>query len=73
MNIAIQKVYDKLITRGSKGVTGNDFNKLFRLAARIYDLRQLGYEIVMSKEYVTDTKWIARYTLIGRKDISENS
>lgn len=38
----------------------------FRLSARIYDLRQQGYEIE-SKRITKRKKTIAQYTLIGEK------
>lgn len=36
----------------------------FRLAARIYELRQKGHDISMLKVQVGNNKYVARYTLV---------
>ncbi len=53
MGLATEKVLSKLNVKVFKGVTFADFPNGFRLAARIYDLRKSGYEIVARPGSVT--------------------
>lgn len=53
MGLAVEKVLSQLQTKVFKGVTVADFPNGFRLAARIYDLRKAGYEIVARPGDVT--------------------
>ena len=58
---------NKLQSVKNQGVTINDFPAGFRLAARVKDLRNKGYEIITAKEYDYSSVYervIARYTLI---------
>lgn len=60
MNPASETTLKLLRQRKKKGVTLQDFPKGFRLGARIYDLRQLGYKIITA-QYLP----IARYVLLN--------
>ncbi len=63
MDHGILVVLEKLKERKHKGVEFDDFRKGFRLAARIFDLRMLGYIISTIREECGErTK--ARYVLL---------
>ena len=49
------------------GVTINEYAKGFRLGARIYDLRKVGYDIATIREYTHKSTYIARYVLLNKQ------
>lgn len=63
MKNQVERVLNILKQKGHEGVTVHDFGKGFRLGARIYDLRQLGYDIMTCR---VESK-MARYVLKGGK------
>ncbi len=52
----------------TEGVTCEDFPTGFRLGARAFDLRQLGYPIETARDYIDEKNWRARYVLHGGSD-----
>lgn len=62
-----QRVLDMLWKRKSLGVTVKDFPVGFRLGARIFDLRQIGYAIQTITEEMKSGARIGRYVLTGKK------
>lgn len=60
----IEKITDLFITRGEKGVTNIELNKIcFRYGARIFNLRKEGYDI--RKQHLTGSIW--KYWLVEDK------
>ena len=59
------------LEKSKKGVTFDDFPTGFRLGARIFDLREMGYEIKTLNERMRSGRNRARYVLTSakRKDI----
>jgi hypothetical protein len=55
----------KLRAKKARGVTFEDFPKGFRLAGRIFDLREAGYQIATRKEPLSNGGQYARYVLLG--------
>lgn len=62
------KTLELLRKRKSKGITFDDFATGFRLWARIFGLRQLGYDIVTRRIDIGDDRKIAKYFLIKEKE-----
>lgn len=56
MNLGAERVLKELKIHGLSGVTVSDFPSGFRLAARIYDLKKAGVEIVKSPGRVATYK-----------------
>lgn len=51
-----EKIVDLLLTRGNKGATNIELNKIsFRYSARIFNLRKEGYDI--RKQHLTGSIW----------------
>jgi len=67
MKPSIIKVLSALRCNKRKGITFDDFRTGFRLAAVIFDLRELGYEIITHKEAISNGRNIARYVLIKER------
>lgn len=61
----MNNVLELLKKKGNKGISFKDFPTGFRLAARILDLRQTGWDIITQREPMKNG-WYARYTLMGR-------
>lgn len=67
MQPATIKTLDCLRRNKRRGITFDDFPTGFRLGARIFDLRQLGFEIVTKKIDIGDSRKIAQYFLIKER------
>lgn len=67
MDNSCHTVYAKLKDARSAGISVADFPKGFRLAARIYDLREMGYDIAT----VRPLNKQARYVLLRQRRFTE--
>ena len=64
MHAGARKVLGKLRSKKRKGITTDDFPSGFRLAARVFDLREMGHIIHAQKERIS-TGTRARYVLVA--------
>ncbi len=64
MQPATLKTLDALRKNKRKGITFDNFRTGFRLSAQIFNLRQLGYEILTERVDIGDDRKIAKYFLI---------
>lgn len=61
----VQRTLDKLKKRRRKGITFNDFDTGFRLAAYIHVLRDIGYDIATIRVPNANGGMHARYVLLA--------
>jgi len=67
MEPAQQKVYDRLLAYGKRGVVWDDFPKGFAIRSRMSELRQMGLNIITKIEELPDGCRRARYFLLNKK------
>lgn len=67
MNKSVAAVLNRLRIAGNAGINVTQFPKGFRLGARIYDLRQMGYEIITRRL----ENGMAEYVLVGEPKASK--
>lgn len=64
MSPSVLRVLNDLKRHKRKGITFSDYPQGFRLGARVFDLRQLGHNIVTMKETLAHDVVRARYALL---------
>ena len=64
MHATLIRVLSDLKRAKSKGITFDDYRVGFRLPARIFELRKIGYQVDTIKELLPNDVLRARYVLI---------